>query len=54
MDTRWDGLRAEVRDTIDELVSSGREAGVQVAAYLDGVAIVSSRRGSPTPPPDGR
>ncbi|RBQ09822.1 serine hydrolase [Micromonospora sp. LHW51205] len=45
VDTRWDGLRAEVRDTIDELVSSGREAGVQVAAYLDGVAIVSEHAG---------
>ncbi|MFU8854846.1 serine hydrolase domain-containing protein [Micromonospora sp. SL1-18] len=45
MDGRWDGLRAEVRKTIDELVSSGAEAGVQVAAYLDGRPIVQEQAG---------
>ncbi|MEV1332954.1 serine hydrolase domain-containing protein [Micromonospora costi] len=41
----WDGLRAEVRTTIDELVASGRESGVQVAAYLDGRAILDVQAG---------
>ncbi|SCG37648.1 serine hydrolase domain-containing protein [Micromonospora humi] len=45
MDTRWDGLRAEVRAALDDLVSSGREAGVQVAAYLDGTPIVEEQAG---------
>lgn len=45
MDERWDGLRAEVRATIDELVATGRETGVQVAAYLDGVPIVAEQAG---------
>ncbi|QLQ40462.2 serine hydrolase domain-containing protein [Micromonospora robiginosa] len=45
MDSRWDGLRAEVRDAIDDLVSAGREAGVQVAAYLDGAPIVQEQAG---------
>ncbi|MGY0007736.1 serine hydrolase domain-containing protein [Micromonospora sp. I033] len=45
MHGRWDGLRAEVRAAIDELVTSGREAGVQVAAYLDGTAIVQEQAG---------
>ncbi|MCZ7437415.1 serine hydrolase [Micromonospora sp. WMMC241] len=45
MDTRWDGLRAEVRTALDDLVSSGREAGVQVAAYLDGTPIVEEQAG---------
>ncbi|MFI5837682.1 serine hydrolase domain-containing protein [Micromonospora sp. NPDC051300] len=45
MDSRWDGLRAEVRAAIDELVSAGREAGVQVAAYLDGAPIVQEQAG---------
>ncbi|WP_406044833.1 beta-lactamase family protein [Micromonospora sp. NBC_00898] len=53
MDGRWDGLRAEVRRTIDELVSSGREAGVQVAAYLDGEPIVEEQAG-PADPTTGR
>lgn len=45
MDERWDALRAEVRATIDELVATGRETGVQVAAYLDGVPIVEEQAG---------
>ncbi|SBT45018.1 serine hydrolase domain-containing protein [Micromonospora narathiwatensis] len=45
MDGQWDGLRAEVRKTIDDLVSSGRETGVQVAAYLDGQPIVLEQAG---------
>ncbi|MET7834815.1 serine hydrolase domain-containing protein [Micromonospora sediminicola] len=45
MDNRWDGLRAEVRAAVDDLVTSGREAGVQVAAYLDGTSIVEEQAG---------
>ncbi|PGH46471.1 serine hydrolase [Micromonospora sp. WMMA1996] len=45
MDNRWDGLRAEVRAALDDLVTSGREAGVQVAAYLDGTPIVEEQAG---------
>ncbi|WP_233219712.1 serine hydrolase [Micromonospora sp. RP3T] len=45
MDSRWDGLRAEVRAALDDLVTSGREAGVQVAAYLDGAPIVEEQAG---------
>ncbi|WP_433341513.1 serine hydrolase domain-containing protein [Micromonospora sp. CA-111912] len=45
MTGRFDGLRAEVRDTIDGLVSSGREAGIQVAAYLHGEPIVEEQAG---------
>lgn len=45
MDTRWDGLRADVRAALDDLVTSGREAGVQVAAYLDGAPIVQEQAG---------
>ncbi|MEU3454552.1 serine hydrolase domain-containing protein [Micromonospora sp. NPDC006766] len=45
MDGRWDGLRAEVRKTIDELVAAGRETGVQVAAYLNGQPIVQEQAG---------
>ncbi|WP_253866419.1 serine hydrolase domain-containing protein [Micromonospora sp. WMMD754] len=45
MDNRWDGLRAEVRAALDDLVTSGREAGVQVAAYLDGTSIVEEQAG---------
>ncbi|MEU5727234.1 serine hydrolase domain-containing protein [Micromonospora sp. NPDC047738] len=49
MDGRWDGLRAAVRTTIDELVTSGREVGVQVAAYLDGEPIVQEQAGLADP-----
>ncbi|MEO3778915.1 serine hydrolase domain-containing protein [Micromonospora sp. B11E3] len=41
----WDGLRAEVRAALDDLVGSGREAGVQVAAYLRGEPIVEEQAG---------
>ncbi|WFE65927.1 serine hydrolase domain-containing protein [Micromonospora sp. WMMD714] len=40
------GLRAEVRSTIDALVDSGREAGVQVAAYRHGRLIVNETAGT--------
>ncbi|SIM64386.1 serine hydrolase domain-containing protein [Micromonospora cremea] len=42
----WDGLRAEVRRRIDELIAAGREGGVQVAAYLDGEAILEVHAGA--------
>ncbi|MEV0428637.1 serine hydrolase domain-containing protein [Micromonospora sp. NPDC050495] len=45
MDGRWDGLRAEVRATIGELVGSGRETGVQVAAYLHGAPLIEEQAG---------
>ncbi|MFF0234115.1 serine hydrolase domain-containing protein [Micromonospora sp. NPDC005254] len=45
MDGNWDGLRADVRQTIDELIASGRESGVQVAAYLDGEPILTVQAG---------
>ncbi|MFI7220636.1 serine hydrolase domain-containing protein [Micromonospora maritima] len=45
MDDRWDGLRAEVHEAVDDLVTSGREAGVQVAAYLHGVPVVEEQAG---------
>jgi len=41
----WGGLQARVRQTIDDLVASGDEAGVQVAAYLDGEPIVDAVAG---------
>ncbi|MGB2572158.1 serine hydrolase domain-containing protein [Micromonospora citrea] len=40
-----DGLRAEVRATLDDLVGSGRETGVQVAAYLRGEPILDEVAG---------
>ncbi|MFC4149649.1 serine hydrolase domain-containing protein [Micromonospora mangrovi] len=45
MDERWNALRTQVRATIDDLVSSGRETGVQVAACLDGTPIVEEQAG---------
>ncbi|MGC4854857.1 serine hydrolase [Micromonospora sp. DT4] len=45
MDGNWDGLRADVRRTIDELIASGRESGVQVVAYLDGEPILQVQAG---------
>lgn len=41
----WDGLRAEVRQRVDELIAAGRESGVQVAAYLDGEPILEVHAG---------
>ncbi|MEV4846709.1 serine hydrolase domain-containing protein [Micromonospora matsumotoense] len=41
-----DGLRARVRRTIGDLVDSGREAGVQVAAYRHGRLIVDETAGT--------
>jgi CubicO group peptidase (beta-lactamase class C family) len=41
----WRPLRAEVQRTIDGLVASGREIGVQVAACLDGELIVNAVSG---------
>ncbi|MFG3558912.1 serine hydrolase domain-containing protein [Micromonospora sp. NPDC047557] len=45
MDGDWDGLRADVQQTIDELIASGRESGAQVAAYLDGEPILTVQAG---------
>ncbi|MGC4808853.1 serine hydrolase domain-containing protein [Micromonospora sp. DT233] len=45
MTESYDGLRAEVRHALDVLVTSGREAGVQVAAYLHGERIVEEQAG---------
>ncbi|MEH0974757.1 serine hydrolase domain-containing protein [Micromonospora sp. CPCC 205546] len=45
----WDGLRAEVRARIDELVASGLESGVQVAAYLHGTQVVDEVAGVADP-----
>ncbi|MDI5942169.1 serine hydrolase domain-containing protein, partial [Micromonospora sp. DH15] len=42
---RLDNLRAEIHATIDDLVCTGREAGVQVAAYLHGEPIVDAHAG---------
>ncbi|MFI7539861.1 serine hydrolase domain-containing protein [Actinoplanes sp. NPDC049599] len=41
----WSALQLVVRRTIDGLVGSGREIGVQVAAYLDGRQIVNAVAG---------
>jgi CubicO group peptidase (beta-lactamase class C family) len=41
----WGDLRARVQRTVDGLVGSGREVGVQVAAYLRGALIVSAVAG---------
>jgi CubicO group peptidase (beta-lactamase class C family) len=41
----WTGLQAQVLKAIDGLVGSGREVGVQVAAYLDGRLIVNAVSG---------
>ncbi|SCE87102.1 CubicO group peptidase, beta-lactamase class C family [Micromonospora matsumotoense] len=41
-----DGLRARVRRTIGDLVDSGREAGVQVAAYRHGRLIIDETAGT--------
>ncbi|MCW3813898.1 beta-lactamase family protein [Micromonospora sp. DR5-3] len=49
MDRRWGDLRAAVRTRIDDLVSSGREAGVQVAAFLHGEPIVQEQAGLADP-----
>ncbi|MEU6999325.1 serine hydrolase domain-containing protein [Nonomuraea sp. NPDC046570] len=42
-------VRTRVRETIDQLVESGRETGVQVAAYLDGELIVDAWAGVADP-----
>lgn len=54
VDGRRDGLRVEVSRTIDELVSSGREAGVHVAAYLAGRPIGEEQAAWPTRWPAAR
>jgi CubicO group peptidase (beta-lactamase class C family) len=41
----WGGLQKQVQKTIDSLVFSGAEIGVQVAAYLDGKLIVNQVSG---------
>ncbi|GAA1795953.1 serine hydrolase domain-containing protein [Luedemannella flava] len=45
MSEQWNDLAATVRTTIDKLVASGDEAGVQVAAYLDGEPIIDAVAG---------
>jgi CubicO group peptidase (beta-lactamase class C family) len=45
----FNGLQAQVQKTIDALVGSGREIGVQVAAYLDGRLIVNTVSGIADP-----
>lgn len=42
---KWEYLRHRVQQTIDGLVSSGAEAGVQVCAYLHGEVIVDAYAG---------
>ncbi|MFC0007703.1 serine hydrolase domain-containing protein [Micromonospora siamensis] len=49
MSDGWDGLRAKVHEFVDDLVGSGREAGVQVAAYLHGRPIVEAYAGTADP-----
>ena len=49
MTDEWAGLQSQVQKTIDALVGSGREIGVQVAAYLDGRLIVNSVSGLANP-----
>ena len=41
----WTGLHRDVQRRLDALVASGREIGVQVAAYLDGRPIVNAAAG---------
>jgi CubicO group peptidase (beta-lactamase class C family) len=41
----WTGLQTQVQKTIDSLVGSGREIGVQIAAYVDGRLIVNAVSG---------
>ena len=45
MADHWLDLRTQVQKTIDGLVVSGREIGVQVAAYLNGRLIVNAVAG---------
>jgi CubicO group peptidase (beta-lactamase class C family) len=47
--TDWSGLQRQVQKTTDSLVASGREIGVQVAAYLDGRLIVNAVAGLADP-----
>ena len=41
----WTALQTQVQRTLDGLVGSGREVGVQVAAFLDGKPIVNAVSG---------
>jgi CubicO group peptidase (beta-lactamase class C family) len=45
----WSGLQTQVQKSIDSLVGSGREIGVQVAAYLDGQLIINAVSGVADP-----
>ncbi|WDZ82682.1 serine hydrolase domain-containing protein [Micromonospora cathayae] len=47
--TGQDSLQARVQRTIDDLVASGQETGIQVAAYLDGRMIVDACAGVADP-----
>ncbi|GHJ49209.1 esterase [Catellatospora sp. TT07R-123] len=46
MSGQWDGLRDRVQQTIEDLVASGAETGVQVSAYLHGEPIVEAYAGT--------
>ena len=41
----WTALQAQVQKSMDSLVGSGREVGLQIAAYLDGRLIVNAVSG---------
>lgn len=47
--TNWDRLQNRVQDKLTELVGSGAETGVQVAAYLHGELIVDAWAGMADP-----
>ncbi|BFU47260.1 serine hydrolase domain-containing protein [Krasilnikovia sp. MM14-A1004] len=49
MTQNWNALQGRVQKSVDGLVASGRERGVQVAAYLDGRLIVSAVSGMANP-----
>jgi CubicO group peptidase (beta-lactamase class C family) len=49
MTDNWVDLQKQVQRTVDQLVGSGREIGLQVAAYLDGRLIVNAASGLADP-----
>ena len=42
-------IQEQVQETLDELVASGAELGVQVVAYRDGVKVVDTVAGVAAP-----
>ncbi|MEU4347785.1 serine hydrolase domain-containing protein [Streptomyces sp. NPDC023838] len=44
-DARCDGAQARAEEILDEVIASGEEIGVQVAAYLDGELVVDAWAG---------